>query len=417
MHAHVLSHNYVESLVNNHYIEGSKRINGKILINWGVTKLMKRKVSIFVLTQLVVCMLLMALNMPLVQADAGGTGKFLKVEIDGGGYVIASKVQSGKFWRFDPEDPAMTEKVGAGTIELEAFALPGWQFYEWEGDLDTSENPTDYKAVKYGYVVAVFVELFKITVTAYGYGNIYLDGDIVSGDVFVEYGATPEFTFNPVDGNHISSIAVNGDTTDFYAESYTFPPVTEDQTIDVTFSPERTIVVREGPGGNYFADSLLVVTIGQVSAEGDIIGYSILETVQPGTAIGLYFADWKTTGVKFEGGVELALLIPEGSGIDPYEVRIILGDSRDAILSDVNDDAQVDATDVSIVANAIKFKEYYPWLDINGDNNLTEADILIINENRGATLIDVTGDVVYNPDGSCFVTTIEIVDDATFKWR
>ena len=383
---------------------------------------MKRKVSIFALILLLVCMLLMALNMPLVQADTGGTGKFLKVGIEGEGCVHATKVKSGEYWEFfptDPQDPPMTEKVGAGTIELEAFADGGWQFSHWKEDLaDTSENPTDYKAVKYGYVVAVFVKLFKITVTAWGDGDIFLDGDIVLGDVFVEYGATPEFTFVPDEGNHISAIAVDGDTIGFYAESYTFTTVTEDHMIHVAFSEEGTIDVPTGPGGNYFADSLLVVTIGEVSTGGVIIGYSILESVQPGTAIGLYFADWKTTGSPtFEGGVVLALLIPEGSDIDPDAVRIILGDSRDAILSDVNDDLQVDGTDVSIVANSIKYKIYDPRLDINNDLELTEADILIINQNKGAMLKDVTGPVVPMPDGSYFVTTKPLDDDIVTKWR
>ena len=95
--------------------------------------LMKRKVSLFGLILLLICMLPIGLNIPLVQADAGGTGKFLTIEIVGEGHVKATKVQSGETWDFYWADPPMTEKVGAGTVTLEAFASAGWKFSHWEG--------------------------------------------------------------------------------------------------------------------------------------------------------------------------------------------------------------------------------------------------------------------------------------------
>lgn len=347
-----------------------------------------------------------------VQALDPGTGKYLQIDITGDGYVIATKVKSGETWRFDP--PGDMYKVGAGTVLLEPFAREGYRFVEWIGDVNPDNT---YKTEKYGVVKAVFEPLtYTITASAGPEGNIDPEGA-----VSVPHGADITFTFGPTDPDnyHISAIVVDGNTTGVYAESYTFTAVTEDHTIHVAFSEEGTIDVPAGPGGNYFADSLLVIGIpGEVYTGGVIIGYSILESVQPGTAIGFYFVDWETTGAPtFEGGVVLALLIPEGSDIDPYAVRIIVGDLREAVWSDVNDDLQVDGTDVSIVANAIKYKLYVPRLDMNNDLKLTEADILIINENKGATLKDVTGPVVPGPDGSYFVTTIPLVDDMVAKWK
>jgi len=347
-----------------------------------------------------------------VQARDPGTGKFLTICITGGdGYVNATKVKSDETWSFDP--PNATYKVGAGTVLLEPFAAEGYRFVEWIGDVNPDNT---YRTEKYGVVTAVFEEL-TYTITASAGPEGWIDPN---GTVTVTHGADITFTFSPTNSNeyHISAIVVDGNTTGVYAESYTFTAVTKDHTIHVAFSEEGTIDVPAGPGGNYFADSLLVIKIEEVHTGGVIIGYSILESVQPETAIGFYVVDWETTGAPtFEGGVVLALLIPEGSDIDPYAVRIIVGDSRESILSDVNDDLQVDGTDVSIVANAIKYKIYDPRLDINNDLELTEADILIINQNKGAMLKDVTGPVVPMPDGSYFVTTKPLDDDIVTKWR
>ena len=142
--------------------------------------LMKRKNSIFALTLLLVCILPIALNNPLVQADAGGTGKFLTITIIGEGSVTATKVKSGEVFIFD--QPVQTYKVGAGTVELEAFASEGWKLSNWDGDLPPTippPNPTNYKTRKYGAVTAVFVkETFTITASAIGPGTIVPAGEV-----------------------------------------------------------------------------------------------------------------------------------------------------------------------------------------------------------------------------------------------
>jgi len=343
---------------------------------------MKRKVSIFALTLLFVCMLPIALNIPLVQADRGGTGKFLTIEIIGEGYVTATKVESGEAWDFYRADPPMTEKVGAGTVELEAFASDGWEFSYWGEDLTgTSENPTNYKTVKYGYVVAVFVQK-TFTITASAVGNGAIDPD---GEVLVEYGASQTFEFTPDGGNHVSAIVVDGIYLSSFAQSYTFYDVTVDHTIDISFSADGTATV---PAGND-------VTVFLASGAG-----MTFDNTDGGTATGeekdypVGTAAWDiSVTFTFAGEVLVALQYdPTGlSEADQQNLRLIQGDSIEALRSDVNNDLTVDGTDVSIVANAVKQSEWYDErFDINNDGFVDEEDIHIVNENKGTILEDIT---------------------------
>ena len=343
---------------------------------------MKRKVSIFTLTLLFVCMLPIALNIPLVQADSGGIGKFLTIEIIGEGYVTATKVKSGETWYFYRADPPMTEKVGAGTVELEAFASDGWEFSYWGENLTgTPENPTNYKTVKYGYAVAVFVRK-TFTITASAVGNGAIDPD---GAVLVEYGASQTFEFTPDGGNHVSAIVVDGVYLSSFAQSYTFYDVTADHSIDVSFSGDGTATVPAGNDVTVFLASGAGLTFDDTdggTATGEEKDYPV------GTAA------WDiSVTFTFAGEVLVALQYdPTGlSEADQQNLRLIRGDSIEALRSDVNNDLTVDGTDVSIVANAVKQSEWYDeMLDINNDGFVDEADIHIVNENKGTILEDIT---------------------------
>jgi len=349
---------------------------------------MKRKVSIFALILLFVCMLPIALNIPLVQADPGGIGKFLTVEIVGEGYVTAFKVKSGETWDFPP---STTEKVGAGTVLLTAIASEGWDFSQWGGDLTGSENPTNYQTQKYGYVAAVFIqETFTITVTAVGDGDVFLDGEIVSGDVFVEYGATPEFTFDPYDGNYISSVAVNGSCLSSFVSSYTFPPVTTDQTLDVFFSLEGTATVPPGPNVYVHLDPSENIMFSDAGGGGTATVDDLEEIADypVGTLAAAWIIDVDFT---FSGEVLITLQYDPGDLTEDEQknLRLIRGETLEALRSDVNRDLVVDSTDTSIVAEG-KNQPYDPRLDLNNDGEITNADIFIVNENKGTILVDIT---------------------------
>ncbi len=325
----------------------------------------------------------MMLNIPLVQAEAGGTGKFLTMEIVGEGSVTATKVASGETWDFYWADPPMTEKVGAGTVKLEAFASNGWTFSCWEGDLTgTLENPTYYKTEKYGYVIAVFVrEPFTITASAVGNGTIE-----PAAEVSVEYGADQTFEFEPQAGNHVSAIVVDGVYLTSFAQSYTFYDVTADHTIEVYFSADGTATVLAGTGVTAFLASGVSLTIEETSG-GIVTGEE--ETQYP---VGTAAVIWEiSVTFTFTGEVNVTLHYNDtGLLMDELNLRLIRGDSIEAIRSDVNHDLVVDGTDVSIVANAVKQGDWYnPLFDLNNDGFVDEADVLIVNANKGTLLEDI----------------------------
>ncbi len=356
---------------------------------------MKSKVSIFALTLLLICMLSIAFNTSLVQATDPGTGKFLTIYIDGQGSVNALKVKSGDTWDFPP---SITEKVGAGTVLLTATAAEGWEFSHWDGDVaDDLAYQTTYKTVKYGVVKAVFVKtLFKITVSAMGQGDIYLGGEIVAGNVYFEYGATPTFTFMPEGDNYISSVAVNGGYLSSFAPSYTFPSVTADQTLDVYFSLEGTATVPAGTDVTVFlnpSESLMFDN----AAGGGTTTVDDLEEITD-YPVGTLAAGWIICAdFTFSDQVLITLQYDPGDLTleEQLNLRLIRGETLEAVRSDVNGDLVVNGDDVSEVANAVKHPEWYnPLCDVNNDGVVNEDDVHIVNENKGAILKDITfGDV------------------------
>jgi hypothetical protein len=277
----------------------------------------------------------------------------------------------------------MTEKVGAGTVELEAFASEGWEFSHWEGDLTgISGNPTDYKTVKYGYVVAVFVQkTFTITASAVGSGDID-----PSGKVLVEYGASQTFEFAPDSDNHVSAIVVDGVYLSSFAQNYTFYDVTADHTIEVCFSADGTATVPPGNDVTVFLASSAGLTFGDTDG-GTATGEEVDYPVGGATA-------WEiSVTFTFTGEVNVTLHYNDTglSLIDEQNLRLIRWDSIEAFRSDVNNDLIVDGTDVSIVANAVKQGYWYvPVLDIDDDGDVDEDDIHIVNENKGAIAEDIT---------------------------
>jgi len=341
-------------------------------------------------------MLSIAFNTSLVQATDPGTGKFLTIYIDGQGSVNALKVKSGDSWDFYPDDPA--QKVGAGTVLLTATATEGWEFSHWDGAVaDEFANQTTYKTVKYGVVTAVFVKtLFKITVSAMGQGDIYLDGEIVAGDVYFEYGATPNFTFMPEEDNYISSVAVNGGYLSNFTLSYAFPPVTADQTLDVYFSLEGTATVPAGPYAYVWLNPSEKIMFVNAAGGGTATVYD-LEEIED-YPVGTLAAGW-IIDVDFNFSDQVLITLQYDPGNLTLEqqlnLRLIRGETLFAVRCDVNGDLVVNGDDVSDVANAVKHPEWYnPLCDVNNDGVVNEDDVHIVNENKGVILEDITfGDV------------------------
>jgi hypothetical protein len=335
------------------------------------------------------------INTPLVKADAGGIGKFLTIEIVGDGSVTATKFKSGETWDFPP---SITEKVGAGTVLLEAKASEGWEFSHWEGDLiGTSVNPTEYKTEKYGYVRAVFVKK-TFTITAIvapeapnGYIETSVDGTPTQIwdqlDVTVDYGDSQTFSFYPDSGNHVSAIKIDSDFI-VSALSCTFNDVQKDWTIVVFFSADGEAYVPAGT--NVPVDLGGSVSLHFESTEGG--GTATQASIDlPPLLVGTSLILWDVSvGVSFDGIVEIALPY---LGTETIQ-HVFRSDSLDALYSDVNADGVVDGDDVSDVANAIQSLTPHGLYDANSDVDrngvLDQNDIHLVNEYKGTTLQSLT---------------------------
>jgi hypothetical protein len=371
-----------------------------------MNKNLMRKTTITV-TLLILALMVMPTSTLLVKADKVGIGKYLKVEISGQGHVIATKERTGDFWEYYLTDPTTEHKLGAGTVSLEAFASEGWEFSHWEEDLTGITNPIDYKTEKYGTVRAVFVKkTFTITATVateapYGYIETIIDNTPtqITGqlDITVEYGESQTFTFYPDAENHVSAIQVDNGFEP-YTLSYTFLNVQADHTITIFFSADGEAYVPAGNNVPVYLGESVSLNFDSTQGGGSATQQEVeLNPLLVGTSLILWDVNAE---VSFTGIVEIAL---------PYlgteEItQVFTGDSVDALYSDVNADGVVDGADVSDVANGIKTTsqsgaEYDAQWDVNRDGELTEDDVHVVNENKGAIIESLTfwvvGDTLY----------------------
>jgi fibronectin type 3 domain-containing protein len=359
-----------------------------------MNKSLLRKTTVTVTLLAILALTIVPANMLLAKADPIGVGKFLTVEIDGQGYVTATKVKSGEFWEYYPTTPPTENKLGAGTVSLEAFASEGWEFSHWEEDLTGIANPIDYKSEKYGYVRAVFLKkTFTITATvateaSNGYIVTIIDTTPtqITGqlDVTVEYGESQMFTFYPDAENHVSAIQVDNGFEP-YALSYTFNYVQADHAITVFFSADGEAYVPAGNNVPVYLGGSVSLNFDSTQGGGSATQQEVdLHPLLVGTSLILWDVN---TGVSFTGVVEIALPY-----IGTQEItQVFTGDSLDALYSDVNADGVVNGTDVSDVANGIKTTsrsgaEYDAQWDVNRDGELTEDDVHVVNANKGTIL-------------------------------
>ena len=344
-------------------------------------------------TSIVTAILLLSLtlNAFLVQADPDGIGKYLTINVDGNGIVTATKVNSGEVFLFNQVTPQ--HKVGAGTVLLEAVASAGWEFVEWTGDyLESTLNPVEFKTVKYASITAVFREITH-TIIASSIG----DGSISpNGNVLVNHGDDQQFDFNANTESHVSSILVDGTYVSSFSNSYTFTNVIADHTITVTFSEDGTATVPGGNGVSVFLSSGAGLTF--ANTDGGLATGNTVE-VPVGSSVIVWEINYKYI---FSGGAQVAIHYEQGDLTLEQEqnLRLISGESLEAVYSDVNGDLVIDGTDVSIVANAVNTNQqpgwYVPELDINNDGFVNKEDIHVVNSYKGTTLEDITDYVDWN---------------------
>jgi len=325
-------------------------------------------------------------NVLLVNADPDGIGKYLTINVQGEGYVTATKVNSGEIFLFNSTNNQ--QKVGAGTVLLEAVATEGWEFVEWTGDYLTGTTESVYfKTEKYATITAVFREkIYTITASASEGGSI-----TPFGDVEVKHGTNQVFEFYPIDSTyHVSSIVVDGAFVPSYTNTYTIYNVVADHTIQIIFSEEGKATVPAGSDVSVFLGAGAGITFANTDS-GLVTGEP--EDFPEGSSVIVWELNYTAT---FSGGAQIALSYDDTTLTFEQEdnLRLYTGESLAALYSDVNGDLSVDGEDVSIVANAVNTNQqpnwYDPLLDINNDGFVDQEDVHVVNSYKGTIIEDIT---------------------------
>lgn len=337
-----------------------------------------------------------------VSADPIGIGKFVDVEIvSGGGNVTLTKLSSGETWSNIVDH--LNEKVGAGTVSVQAFENGNWKFDHWEVwvEKDDSGIKTNQRTINDPYfefktakgttfINAVFVEkTLKITATVVSQGGSdYIETfvDNIPTQIYdqllvdVEYGGSKTFEFHPVpdDENHVSAIQVDG-YFEPYALSYSFTNVQEDHTLTVYFSANGQAYVPPIRGAMVFLNETGSLTFND-PVEGFATGGPL--DFPEGTSIVLWDI---STNASNDSYVDLALKFV---GDLPDNFSVFYADSVDALYSDVNGDGLVDNSDHVEVARGLSTagRTYDAKFDVNRDGKLDNEDIATVLAYIGTTL-------------------------------
>ena len=105
----------------------------------------------------------------------------------------------------------------------------------------------------------------------------------------VNYGATPTFTFTPASGYHLNTVTVNGTTVTPSGNIYTFPAVTTDKTITVTFAINTyTITATNDTFGSVTPAGVTTVNYGATPTYTITPnnGYHVADVLVNGTSVG-----------------------------------------------------------------------------------------------------------------------------------
>ena len=368
---------------------------------------------------------LLASNVLIVNADAGGTGKFLEINFEGDGIiestcnVTATKISSGQTFLFQANDfGTYRQRVGAGTVLLTAIPDKdnGWQFDGWQPGpnlLPDENDPTIalYQTEKGDAITATFsVTTYIITPIASDNGGI--DPSV---PISVNHGSDKTFYFYPDTGYHVSAVIIDDDQyvtlipTSFTA-SYTFYDVNDDHTIKAIFAEDGEAWVPEGEDVTIFLSSEASLTFDNVitanSAYGAVINWPDEVVVWDITVLATF--DIKGENGEEEGAIVALKYDPKDLpfGFDPANLRLYTcTDSNfDKFLQcDFNDDGIVNGQDVKKISNIVKQTKFYPSDITTYDlaepyGIIDENDIHVVNSFNGMNYLDFTwDDITYGP--------------------
>jgi len=115
----------------------------------------------------------------------------LTIEVEGEGTVAEKVIKAG----------AATDYNSGTVVELTATGKTGWEFKEWTGDLESTENPAEITIDGSKTVKAVFVKKqFAVNITIEGEGGGTVAEEVVDGikvDSKYEYGTELKLTATP----------------------------------------------------------------------------------------------------------------------------------------------------------------------------------------------------------------------------
>ena len=261
-----------------------------------------------------------------VQAEAGGTGKFLQIKFEGTNgipsncNVTATKLSSGQIFLFQADDPTThRQRVGAGTVLLTAIPdeTNGWTFSHFVGNVVVLDDPNqaEYKTEKNDIITAYF-DVQSYTITPIAGENGIIEPTI---PVTVPYGGSQTFYFYPDEGYHVSAVVVDGNYVTLvptsFGTQYTFENVTADHIIEVFFSLEGEAYIPDGSNITVFLGAAASLNFVNVIAGGGTAFGEQLFSFDPTDII-----IWEITVVaEFEGQVIVAL---------KYDPNLVIGDEN-----------------------------------------------------------------------------------------
>jgi hypothetical protein len=362
-----------------------------------------------------------ASNTALVQADRGGEGKFVSVNIIGGvgeespGTVTLLKLSSGEEWVFPLENTGDSNidienervKTSAGTVQLIADVNTGYEFSRWvaeDGSTIEVENPQNIYEFKTSRGTTTITAVFELSTYKISYsvltegGNVSLtnnpDEAIAppnSDPAIVEVvpGGDQMFWFFADDGYFVSAILVDKVSYVVPSESgfglwYEFIGVSADHSVEVSFSeigepvgiPVGAVTLFVGEGASLtFANS-----------DGGFATAMRILDFPDGTALtGIVWDIQNSANDTADGLVTITFYS------DAILTEVIVASSLNATYCDVTGDGIINGDDVSDVANAVKSTtpngpDVNPLYDVNNDGELTEDDVHRVNEHKWETV-------------------------------
>ena len=115
----------------------------------------------------------------------------LTINIEGVGNVIEEIVNTGRTTDYDS---GTTVKLSAETNEI-------WEFFKWEGAVESSETEIQLLIDEAKEITAIFLERDELKINVIGEGDILLNGEIVDNEsVFYDSNADNALTAIPKDG-------------------------------------------------------------------------------------------------------------------------------------------------------------------------------------------------------------------------